>query len=167
MPRPSLPAVILGCALLAVPVAWAGSGPDLPVAERAPQSNRVTLVASAAGRGEIKDCGCPQDPRGGLARRAWYLDSLRTRYGDLVVVDAGDYTHPRVAARGGVNGFLLTALGDLGYDALTLGDLELNRGAEFVQGILDSSRVPVVCANLRFQATAVPVGRPFVVVEAG
>jgi 5'-nucleotidase len=145
------------------------SGPLVLAGGEEPKSDpvRLTLVASTASMGELKDCGCPEDPRGGLARRQWFVDSLRTRYGDLLLVDAGDHSHPQVARPGGLNGFMLKAMGELGYDAITLGEVELHRGPEFVRAILDSARVPVVLANVRFQSTGEPVGRPYVVCEAG
>ena len=65
----------LGLALsrVAAPPA-AGDGPG---AGAMPDTLEVLVLASTADRGEIEPCGCSQAQKGGLARRATLIDSMR------------------------------------------------------------------------------------------
>ncbi len=58
-------------------------------------------------------------------------------------------------------------MGAMRYDAMTLGELEHYRGPDYVQAILDSTRVPVTVANARFTRSGRPLGRRFVLRKAG
>jgi hypothetical protein len=53
----------------------------------------------------------------------------------------------------------------MGYDAMTLGDLELYRGVEYVERILASTEVPVTLANVKFRKSGEPIGQEYVIVE--
>jgi len=57
-----------------------------------------------------------------------YVDSLRSK-GPLLLVDAGDYSHPTLTSGEQENWFILRAMGRMRYDAMTLGELELSRAA--------------------------------------
>jgi 2',3'-cyclic-nucleotide 2'-phosphodiesterase (5'-nucleotidase family) len=160
------PAALLLLLLLGAGATLALGAGKAPTEAPAPAST-LTLITTASNRGEVKDCGCQHDPRGGLARRQYAIDSLRKERGPILLLDAGDFSHPWVRQPGGINGFLLGAMGELGYDAITLGDIEVHRGAEYVASLLDSARVPVVLANVRFKASGKSVGKPYVVREVG
>ncbi len=83
----------------------------------------------------------------------------------LLLVDGGDYTHPNMTKDDRLNWFVLEAMGRMGYDAMTLGELELYRGAEYVERILAESQVPVALANVFFADTGERVGAETVVVD--
>ncbi len=51
------------------------------------------------------------------------------------------------------------------YDAMTFGELELYRGVDYVQSILDSTRVPVALANVTFAKSKKPVGQRYLIHE--
>ena len=59
-----------------------------------------------------------------------------------------------------MNRFLRHALSAMGYDALSLGELELERGARYVRALRDSVGIPVALANVRFRASGEPLGEP-------
>jgi 2',3'-cyclic-nucleotide 2'-phosphodiesterase (5'-nucleotidase family) len=148
--------------LLSLVVALAVAGSDSQAACRS-GNVELTILSSTASRGEVKDCGCKTQPKGGLARRVGLVDSLRARSGELLLIDAGDYIHP-VHERGDqLNWFILETMGEMGYDAMTLGELELLRGADYVRSILDATRVPITLANARFADTGKPVGELFLI----
>jgi 2',3'-cyclic-nucleotide 2'-phosphodiesterase (5'-nucleotidase family) len=121
----------------------------------------LTILSSASNRGEVKDCGCKKNPKGGLARRVELIDSLRAASDGLLLVDAGDYIHPLAEKGERLNWFILETMGEMGYDAMTLGELELYRGPDYVRSILEQTPVPVTLANVRF-ADASPIGERFI-----
>jgi 5'-nucleotidase len=85
----------------------------------------------------------------------------------VLLVDAGDYAHPTLTHEDQENWFILKAMGQMRYDAMTLGELELYRGAKYVQAILDSTRIPVTVANARFTATKTMIGKPYILTSVG
>jgi 2',3'-cyclic-nucleotide 2'-phosphodiesterase (5'-nucleotidase family) len=132
-----------------------------------PRGERELLILStASNRGEVDHCGCHKAEKGGLTRRMAYVDSMRSRE-PLLLVDAGDYCQPALTQGEQENWFILRAMGRMGYDAMTLGEIELGRGAEYVQAILDSTRVPVTLANVSFTRSGKPVGEKFILARVG
>jgi 5'-nucleotidase len=95
------------------------------------------------------------------------IDSLRAKKGDLLLVDAGDYCHPTLTHDDRENQLVLRSMNAMRYDAMTLGELEFNHGPAYVQSILDSARVPIALANVRFAKSKLPVGQRFVISKVG
>jgi len=85
----------------------------------------------------------------------------------VLLVDAGDYAHPTLTHEDQENWFILRSMGLMRYDAMTLGELELYRGAKYVQAVLDSTKIPVTLANARFTATKAPIGKPYILTKIG
>jgi len=85
----------------------------------------------------------------------------------VLLVDAGDYAHPTLTHEDQENWFILRAMGLMRYDAMTLGELELYRGAKYVQAILDSTKIPVTVANARFTTTKATLGKPYILTKVG
>ena len=82
-------------------------------------------------------------------------------------MDGGDYSHPTIGHEERENWLVLRGMGAMRYDAITLGELELARGVDYVQSIIDSTRVPIVLANVRFAKSKQPVGQRFVIRSMG
>jgi 2',3'-cyclic-nucleotide 2'-phosphodiesterase (5'-nucleotidase family) len=127
----------------------------------------IVVLATTADRGELEPCGCSQAQKGGLARRATLADSIRALGRPVLLLDAGDHTHPAPEWDERLNQFQRQAMAQMGYDAITLGELELERGAAYVRAILDSTAVPITLANVRFRSTGKPLGQPVVTVTRG
>lgn len=111
---------------------------------------RVTLIATAATRAQVRPCHCPGlDAGGGPALRA-HLIKQRSRGQDLGVrVDGGDMTPiPGHYLRDPLAELMVQSAVLTGYDAVAVGENELILGGEFLASSLD--RVPWVCANLTF-----------------
>jgi 2',3'-cyclic-nucleotide 2'-phosphodiesterase (5'-nucleotidase family) len=125
----------------------------------------LVVLSTASTRGELDHCGCPKAPKGGLTRRATYVDSMRTAAGPLLLVDGGDYCHPTPGHDDRENAFILEAMGKMRYDAMTLGELEIDRGVDYVKSLLTTTPVPITLANVRFAADSTPVGEPYVIRE--
>jgi hypothetical protein len=127
----------------------------------------LTVLATAGNRGELEPCGCSPAQKGGLARRAALVDSLRRTAGPVVLLDAGDHTHPEGERDERENDFVRWAMDAMAYDAMTLGELELGRGAGYVRALLDSTRTPVTLANVRFRPAGNPVGERTLLIRRG
>ncbi len=125
----------------------------------------LVVLSTASTRGELEHCGCHNAPKGGLTRRATYVDSMRTAAGPLLLVDGGDYCHPTPGHDDRENAFILEAMGKMRYDAMTLGELEIDRGVDYVKALLVATPVPITLANVRFAADSTPVGEPYVIRE--
>ncbi len=95
------------------------------------------------------------------------VDSLRGAFPDLLLVDAGDVF-------GGISDpekrkaeVLLRSMGVMGYDALCLGEIELNWGSDFLIDAAREAKVPLVCANLINNRTKKPLVDPYLIVKKG
>jgi len=106
---------------------------------------------------------------GGWARLATAVDRVRAGGGNVALLHAGD------VVQGGLY-FMqyggkpeMELLDQLGFDAMTLGNHEFDRGAAFLAGMLQYAKVPVVDANV--SAPGVPALekrlRPYVVLTYG
>lgn len=115
----------------------------------------------------------PPPLAGGLARVAAAVQRVRREVehegAALLVVDGGDWSQgtPEGAIDDGL-GFV-TALAEIGYDALCVGNHELDRGLASLRQRLRETRVPAVCANLEQRDSGRPVDwvAPYRVVERG
>jgi 2',3'-cyclic-nucleotide 2'-phosphodiesterase (5'-nucleotidase family) len=154
----------LGLAILALGLAACPS----PAARRS-ESVELRILSTASGRGDLDDCGCKSHPKGGVSRRAAFIDSLQAK-GNCLIVDGGDFLHPTTTHDDRESWFILRAMGLMGYDAMTLGEIELYRGAKYVAAIADSAsaaKVSIVLANARYADSGKPVGKPFILKQVG
>lgn len=62
---------------------------------------------------------------------------------------------------------ILRSMGAMGYDALGLGEIELNHGLDFLLDTAREAKVPLVCANLVSHRTGKPVVQPYVLLRRG
>jgi len=138
---------------------------DPHAAGRRPGDVHLLVLSTTSDRGELDPCGCATNNKGGLGRRATFVDSLRTANGGVLLLDGGDYAHPTLTRDDRVNSFILRTMGELNYDAMTLGELELYRGPKYVQSIVESSKIPIVLANVKYAASGKSVGQPFLLHE--
>lgn len=96
------------------------------------------------------------------------MDSTRIKFGDVVVVDAGDWApdsnrpteEPKL-------GFLLDMANLMGYDALGVGERELAFGLETFKGLATKSKAPVISSNLIDKKTGKPVFKTHAIVKKG
>jgi len=117
--------------------------------------------------GYLEDCGCKMNPAGGLARRAWLLNQLRTNYPQtpLVLFDSGNFTDNPTTAGELRTAALLSAMVKLGYKAVNVGDRDLALGYdEFVQRTKDLG-MDFVSTNIVKQGTKTPAFPPYAIVE--
>lgn len=111
-------------------------------------ADEIVVLHSANGYGYFEDCGCVADSSGGLAKRAWVVDSLRRSLDEpIVLVDAGDFTGGDNAYGAALGKATVAAMELMGYDALTLGEWDLNQGTGYLREILADSPIAWVHTN--------------------
>ncbi len=139
----------------------------------------VQLIFTAHGNGEIDQCGCKKDPKGGLAWRAGFIDSLRAECASTLVIDGGNWASSQALTAPLTNGFIVRTMADMGYDAMSIGVREINaqaagpdgsfhhtQAAEFAP-LSDGTTLPsVIESNLRTESGA-RVGRPYLTRDVG
>lgn len=116
------------CALAAIAAVVGAAtvvGPDPAAASTRDGNVTVRIVATTANNGELEQCGCKKNPKGGLARRASLIDTLRAEVPDLLLLDAGNWSDRNQATGQLKADFIFRMMKRMGYDAVTLGDREL------------------------------------------
>lgn len=124
-----------------------------------PGARRIQVVSTGNLRGKLEDCGCKNNPLGGLARQATI--GRQPLEGDAVVLtlrlDAGDAlfasrepanavgeTAEQVTARA-----MLAAYRALGLQAMAIGAYDLRLGAAWTLREAERAGVPMLSCNLR------------------
>lgn len=108
---------------------------------------------------------------GGIPRVAAYVnatrDEARRDGAALFVVDAGDWYQGTPEGQIGKGLKILRALDAVGYDAMAVGNHELDHGVEHLRSLLASVDLPAVCANVEDPATGrrVTWAEPWRIVE--
>jgi hypothetical protein len=106
-------------------------------------------------------------PKGGLARRATYINQVRAEGDPVVIVDAGDVfgfsgLMARLKAESAVEGMNL-----IGYHALGYGESEFMFGVDGLEELMATASFAGISSNLVESATGQPYGSGLTVVEAG
>lgn len=115
--------------------------------------------------GKTSPCSC-HTPKGGLARRATFLDSVRAVRKQVLVVDAGGF-FPVTDDEREAAPFMLSAMGRMGTRAAGVGANELRFGYAFARENAHSAGVPLVCANLSRAADGQPAFERWRVIPVG
>jgi hypothetical protein len=122
---------------------------DLPDAP----SKTFTIIASAETHAMLKPCDCPEGPGGGFAERATILKNLAGF--EPLLLDAGGFAGGGIYdsyTEGRSSDSLRTitairAMAAMRYDAVNVGDEELQYGARWLARIAESAGLPLVSAN--------------------
>src|SRR5262245_6647665 len=115
----------------------ASSGGKLPGA--------LTLIATTDLKGRTSPCGC-HTPKGGFARSAYVLDSLRSAGAAYLYVDAGG-AFPDQDGRPDLAEFMYRSLGEQAPAAVGVGPRDLRLGASYVRALARETKLNVLCAN--------------------
>jgi 2',3'-cyclic-nucleotide 2'-phosphodiesterase (5'-nucleotidase family) len=159
--------------LLAGPARGQGGAPSrslqvpggaLVAAGRAPSA---ILLASGDVIGYLEDCGCKQNPAGGLARRQWLKDRIESTFPGTPVVflDSGNFSdNPNEAGELRTKG-LLEGMNRLGYRVVNVGERDLSLGFDVFRERTRESKARFVSANIVRFGTKDPVLDPYAIVE--
>lgn len=106
----------------------------------------LPILISTQNNGVLRDCECGDDCHGGLAERATLVARFRKAYGEILLLDGGDFS--TTIGRQRKDEFVIQSYARLGYDAIAIGDQEFRNGWDFFQQITVPAKLPLVCANL-------------------
>jgi 2',3'-cyclic-nucleotide 2'-phosphodiesterase (5'-nucleotidase family) len=106
------------------------------------------LIYESDTRAYYRPCGCNQNSAGGLSRRAALLTTERAKPAPVLLCTAGDFYGTADVFNEAKSRFVARMLGELGYDAIGLGEMDLNFGLATLVGDARQFQLPVVCANL-------------------
>jgi hypothetical protein len=134
---------------------------------------RLVVVASGETHAMLEACDCPDDPGGGFAKRASLVTMLRDS-SNVLLVDAGGFGGGGVYdsyTRGRQGDSLRTlaairAMGYIKYDAVCVGDDDLQYGGQWLKKQAFYSGVPLVSANC-FRPDGRLLAASFVIVKKG
>lgn len=137
-------------------------------------STTITIAGSAESHGMLESCDCEHSPGGGVAKRASLVESLRST-NSLLLLDAGgfcgggiydEYTGGR--AVDSIRSERMTkAMGMMRYDAVAIGDDDLQYGGRHLVEQARRYSLPLVCANCRVAKDKPLVQQYIVVSKAG
>ncbi|MBI4370502.1 MAG: redoxin domain-containing protein [Elusimicrobia bacterium] len=113
--------------------------------ETAPRDSFWVFFTNSA-NGWLVYCECPQQPLGGLSRRATYLEEARNRYEPALFLDTGDNFSGKADEKRCRH--MAEAFGYLSYDAMVPGDQEFVMGAKFALDKVLIPEKPYLTANL-------------------
>jgi 2',3'-cyclic-nucleotide 2'-phosphodiesterase (5'-nucleotidase family) len=121
---------------------------------------------------EFYDCGCPKNPRGGIARKAFFTSQVYK--GDHIQVDAGNslfdsnlinpdglsMEQKKYKARN-----FIKALEFIKQDIVNIGSNDFKGGVDFLKEITRDSSVKFISANLYDKSTKKLLFKPYHIVE--
>ena len=134
----------------------------------------VTVVYTGETHAMLHPCECPDDPGGGLAERAGFLNGAVADRGGLLLLDGGGFsgggiydTYSQGRAADSVRTVkTIAAMGLMGYDAVGIGDDDLQYGGAWLVDQAKAARLPLVCANC-FTSDGKYLTNPYVIVKKG
>ena len=151
-------AALLGAAILA---ATAVS----PATAAVKQPDKLVILSTTDVKGKTGPCGC-HVPKGGLARRASFRDSIAGVYGQVSIVDNGNFV-PESKDRESEAWFLMDVMKTIGLDAVGTSTNDLRFGYAKLKANIDRTHLPMVSANLIDLATKRPALQPYVIKSVG
>ena len=116
----------------------------LPVSAR-PNYALITLLHTNDTHGVV----LPKDGKGGLARVATLVKQVRADMPNVLLLDAGDFTHgtPEEHLFGGKA--IVSAMNAMGYSAANAGNHDFDLGTENLKSDVAVASFPVLAANAR------------------
>lgn len=135
-------------------------------------SDELTVVMSGETHGMLYPCDCPAEPGGGLAQRAYLLKNMQKK--TRILLDAGGFAAGGIYdtyTEGRVNDSIRTirtiqAMGKMDYDAVAVGDDDLQYGGKWLVRQAASAGLPLVSANCLTTEGSL-LTAPYVIVERG
>ena len=127
--------------------------------------SRLVVLSTTDVKGKTSPCGC-HTPKGGFARRATYVDSVRAVNDQVLLVDGGGF-FPETDAQRDAGPFELEAMQRLGTAAAGIGERDLRFGLAFLRENARRARMPLTCANLLERTSRRPAFAPSVIVNVG
>ena len=106
--------------------------------------------------------------KGGVVRRATYIDQTRKENKNVLLFDAGDFLQGTPYFNLFKGEIEVKAMNLLGYDAVTLGNHEFDYGLEVLENVARLAKFPIVSSNYDFSETKLNgLIEPFIVFNKG
>jgi hypothetical protein len=133
----------------------------------------IKIVATGETHAMLNACDCEHEPAGGFPKRATLIHELR-KQNELILLDAGGFSG------GGIYDFYtegrprdsirtiaaIEAMAKIGYDAVAIGDEEVQYGADLLIYHANKAGLPLVSANCMYRSGS-PVTQLFRIVKKG
>lgn len=123
----------------------------------------IDLFFTGDVHGYIAQCGCKVNPAGGLSRRSGYMKSVGTDSDGSLLLDCGDFGSTRSEKEKTKVAHLLKGMAMMGYDAINLGEKDLQYGAEFLQSAQKEHELPFISANVYDKKSGKLFAKPYVI----
>lgn len=104
--------------------------------------------------------------KGGVVRRATYLEQIRKAEKNVVLLDAGDFLQGTPYFNLFKGEAEVEAMNLMRYDAATLGNHEFDYGLDVLESVVRKARFPIVCSNYDFSQTQLAnLIKPYLVIH--
>lgn len=120
------------------------SQPAMPAIEAFAFEPELVILTSGQNEGQLEICNCADSMEGGLSRRLSVVKAYRQRWPQTVLVDTGDLS--AVQADATMDSFIRQGYGLLQYDAVAIGDQDLDAWASQPAAVL--TQLPWLSGNL-------------------
>ena len=131
--------------------------------------HRLTLLYAGNEHGELEPCGCAEGQSGGFTHQATLVEAERQNTsGGFLLLGVGDTfglneSHYKLRAE-----LAMSAMNEMGYDALVLGEREFAFGKSFIQQQMNESEFPIIAANIIDESTREPfASAPYILKDVG
>ena len=118
------------------------------------RGGRALIVTTNDVIAKTSPCGC-HTPKGGFARRAAFLDSVRAERHDVLALDAGGF-FPATDDERDAGAFTLASMARMGTAAAGVGPGELRFGYSFLREHARAAGIALLAANLERRDTHAP-----------
>jgi 5'-nucleotidase len=106
--------------------------------------------------------------KGGVVRRASYIDQVRAENKQVLLFDAGDFLQGTPYFNLFKGEVEVKAMNLMHYDAATLGNHEFDYGLEVLQKVIRLAHFPIVSSNYDFSETSLSgMVRPYLILKKG
>ncbi|MBC8424176.1 hypothetical protein H8E07_08645 [bacterium] len=102
-----------------------------------------------------------------MARRATLLDGIWNDGDPVLMIDAGDLFGRRKRADREQTRFVCELTSEFGYDAIGLGEADLNYGLDFLREMIDTYQLPFTSANVRLPDSGELLLPEYLLIERG
>lgn len=106
--------------------------------------------------------------KGGVVRRANYIDQVRKENKNVLLFDAGDFLQGTPYFNLFKGEIEVKSMNHMGYDAVTLGNHEFDYGLEVLEKVARLAKFPIVSSNYDFSETKLNgLIKPFIIIRKG
>jgi 2',3'-cyclic-nucleotide 2'-phosphodiesterase (5'-nucleotidase family) len=145
--RWTVPGIVL--VLVSMAAGLSVSQPSAGTQKAGSTGSAVTVLYLSDTRGKLERCGCKGKQRGGVARRATYLNSVWSEGVATLSLEGGDLFGKRSHREQQETEFLCEQTAAFGVDAIGLGEADLNYGLPFLRKMIETYKLPFTNANVR------------------